>query len=237
VRQTSRAANSALAWGCYAARYGTHGAHPGPVSAEQSGTRRRKTGPPPAGGAGRRWPTVRGVLYGPLGSTKETLIAEATPLPNLPLARRRRIVARALLRAFGSAAILVVLYYVLPLDHLSSATSILALMGGLVAVVAVIVWEVRAVLNAEYPGAQAIEALAVTVPLFLLLFSTGYFLMEHASPTSFTQHLSRTDALYFTVTTFATVGYGDITAKSETARVVVIFQSCPNQTRPHVRRQ
>lgn len=143
---------------------------------------------------------------------------------SLPPAKRRRLVARALLRAFGSAAILVVLYYVLPLDHLSSTISIALLVVGLVAVAVVIGWEARAIVNAEYPGAQAIEALAMTVPLFLLLFSTGYFLMEHAAPTSFTEPLSRTDALYFTVTTFATVGYGDITAKTETARVVVIFQ-------------
>ena len=41
---------------------------------------------------------------------------------------------------------------------------------------------------------------------------------------SFTEPLTRADALYFTVTVFSTVGFGDITAKSETARVVLIVQ-------------
>jgi hypothetical protein len=36
--------------------------------------------------------------------------------------------------------------------------------------------------------------------------------------------LTRTDALYFTVTVFPTVGFGDITARSETARIVVTGQ-------------
>ena len=36
--------------------------------------------------------------------------------------------------------------------------------------------------------------------------------------------LTRTDSLYFTVTIFATVGFGDITATSQVARVVVIAQ-------------
>jgi hypothetical protein len=36
--------------------------------------------------------------------------------------------------------------------------------------------------------------------------------------------LTRTDALYFTVTVFSTVGFGDITAKTETARLVVTGQ-------------
>jgi hypothetical protein len=48
--------------------------------------------------------------------------------------------------------------------------------------------------------------------------------MERASAVAFTQRLTRTDALYFSVTVFSTVGFGDITARSEPARVVVIFQ-------------
>ena len=48
--------------------------------------------------------------------------------------------------------------------------------------------------------------------------------MERASAASFTQPLTRTDALYFTVTVFSTVGFGDITAKSEAARIVLIVQ-------------
>jgi voltage-gated potassium channel len=52
----------------------------------------------------------------------------------------------------------------------------------------------------------------------------SYFVLERNSAASFTQPLTRTDALYFTVTVFTTVGFGDITAKSETARLVLIVQ-------------
>ncbi len=38
------------------------------------------------------------------------------------------------------------------------------------------------------------------------------------------QPLTRADALYFAVTVFSTVGFGDITPKSEAARVVLIVQ-------------
>ena len=48
--------------------------------------------------------------------------------------------------------------------------------------------------------------------------------MERASAASFTEPLTRTDALYFTVTVFSTVGFGDIAAKSEAARIVLIVQ-------------
>ena len=71
---------------------------------------------------------------------------------------------------------------------------------------------------------RAFEALGLIVPLFLLLFASTYFLMERVSAASFTQPLTRTDALHFSVTVFTTVGFGDIAAKSETARVVLIVQ-------------
>ena len=41
---------------------------------------------------------------------------------------------------------------------------------------------------------------------------------------SFSQPMTHTNALYFTVTVFATVGFGDITAKTEAARLVVTGQ-------------
>lgn len=48
--------------------------------------------------------------------------------------------------------------------------------------------------------------------------------MGTISAGTFSQPLTRTDALYFTVTVFATVGFGDITAVTEPARVLVIGQ-------------
>lgn len=68
-------------------------------------------------------------------------------------------------------------------------------------------------------------ALASTVPLFVLLFASVYFVMAQASPANFGIHqLTRTDALYFTVTVFSTVGFGDITPVSQGARLVVTAQ-------------
>ena len=86
------------------------------------------------------------------------------------------------------------------------------------------VWQVRAIAGARYPGLRAAEALGLVLPLYLVLFASTYFVMERASAAAFTEPLTRTDALYFAVTVFSTVGFGDITAKSEIARVVLIVQ-------------
>ena len=98
-------------------------------------------------------------------------------------------------------------------------------MVGLLILLAISAWQLNADPAGQVPGrAGRSEALAITVPLFLLLFASAYFVMEKGSPASFSHSLTRTDALYFTVTTFSTVGYGDITATSQTARVVVTVQ-------------
>jgi voltage-gated potassium channel len=65
----------------------------------------------------------------------------------------------------------------------------------------------------------------LVVPVFLLLFAGTYFVLSVDGVGNFIQeHLTRTDTLYFTVTIFSTVGFGDITATSTSARVVVILQ-------------
>jgi voltage-gated potassium channel len=138
-------------------------------------------------------------------------------------ARRRRLVGLGLLRSLAATVVLVGLYYLLPLDHVKNVP--LALAAGLLILLAVTVWQVRAVIRARYPAVRAIEALATTVPLFLLLFASAYFTMAATNPANFSTHsLTRTDALYFTVTTFSTVGFGDITAVSQSARLVVTAQ-------------
>jgi voltage-gated potassium channel len=149
----------------------------------------------------------------------EPLINEMEPR------QRRRILALAVLRALLTATVLVALYYFLPVDEEWRLSSAMRAIVGLALFVAVLIWQIRKVLTARHPGLRAIEALAVTLPLFLLSFATTYFLMSlHGSGTFSQEHLSRTDALYFTVTMFATVGFGDISPVSQTARVVVTFQ-------------
>ena len=49
-------------------------------------------------------------------------------------------------------------------------------------------------------------------------------MIAHTQPGGFTETLSRTAALYFTVTVFATVGFGDIAPKTDVARIVTMVQ-------------
>ncbi len=139
--------------------------------------------------------------------------------------QRRRVLVAALLRALVTAIVLVALYYLLPLDNEWRLSSAMRAVVGLALFVAVLIWQIQKVLSAEHPEIRAVEALAMTLPLFLLLFATTYFLLSvHGSGAFSQEHLTRTDALYLTVTIFATVGFGDISAVSQAARVAVMVQ-------------
>ena len=133
-------------------------------------------------------------------------------------------IVRALLRALASTAALVTLYYLLPLDHSTRWLAITMLVIGLVALIGLISFQVRTIIASPFPGLRAVEALATSLPLFLLLFASTYVVMGAIVASSFNQPMTHTNALYFTVTVFATVGFGDITAKTETARLLVTGQ-------------
>jgi voltage-gated potassium channel len=143
---------------------------------------------------------------------------------DLPPAMRRRLIFRAALRSVLITTVLVVLYYLLPLDRPWDSDTAIRLLIGLLVFAGAMVWGVKTIAGSRYPGMRAAEALALILPFFLLLFASTYFVMERNSSASFTGPMTRTDALYFTVTVFTTVGFGDISAKSETARIVLMVQ-------------
>jgi hypothetical protein len=58
----------------------------------------------------------------------------------------------------------------------------------------------------------------------VLTFAATYVVVDHNSPGSFTEPLSRLDAAYFAVTVLATVGFGDITPLTEVTRSLVMAQ-------------
>ena len=130
----------------------------------------------------------------------------------------------ALLRALGSAVALVAIYYLLPLDHFPTWAAVTVLVAAFVALMALIGFQVRGIIRSRFPALRAVEALAISLPLFLLLFASTYLVMATISASNFNQPLTHTDSLYFTVTVFGTVGFGDIVATTETARVVVMGQ-------------
>jgi hypothetical protein len=140
----------------------------------------------------------------------------------------RRTVVLTTVRCVLVAAALVAAYHLLPLDSAFTASSIIVLVAGLVAVALLLGWQVRGIVSSERLRLRAMAALATALPLFLLLFATTDYLLDRSAPGSFSEGLSRTDALYFTMTVFSTVGFGDISPLSEATRILVTGQITAN---------
>ena len=142
-----------------------------------------------------------------------------------PAVPGRRIVGRVVLRAVTTATLVIALYYVIPLRLLAEVPVTVPLLGGILLLLAWAAWLIRSIVNATNPTIRAIEAISVYLSVFLVVFATGYYVMAQADSGNFNlPDLTRTDTLYFTLTVFSTVGFGDINATSQVARIVVMVQ-------------
>ncbi|MEV0803757.1 ion channel [Kribbella sp. NPDC050281] len=141
----------------------------------------------------------------------------------LPPRSRRRLAIASLLRSVLVSLVIVAGYFLLPM-RLDGSLAVVGLVGGLAVVALLLAWQVREIARSPYPRVRALGALATSVPLFLAVFATSYFLMARAEPANFNAPLNRLGSAYFTVTVFATVGFGDIVAVSSAARAIVTVQ-------------
>ncbi|CAL9279674.1 hypothetical protein SUDANB180_07422 [Streptomyces sp. enrichment culture] len=123
-----------------------------------------------------------------------------------------------------SGAALLGAYALLPLSAGTSLPELLRLVTAVVLVAAVAARQVRAVPRAGRPVLRAVRALCVSVLFLLVVFAALYVRLSAGDPRAFTQPLTRIDALYFTVSVFATVGFGDLAAVTQPARLMVTVQ-------------
>lgn len=133
-----------------------------------------------------------------------------------------------LVRSSLSGAGVLAAYFVLPFTSALTASTVLVLSGGLVPVAVLLVRQIRAIRVSPAPRAQTLGTLALTVPVFVVVLATTYYLMFRTVPDHWSEPLSKLDAFYFTVTAIATAGFGDITAVSQAARAVVTVQMVGN---------
>ena len=136
----------------------------------------------------------------------------------------RRAIAGSLLRSAVTSAVLLVLYYWAPLDRPLGGFTGLLFLAALLTFGGVVTFQLRGILRARHPRLQAIRALSVALPMLLVVFASTYWIVAAQQPDAFTEPLNRTDGLYFTITVFSTVGFGDISPVSQLARVLVSVQ-------------
>ena len=145
------------------------------------------------------------------------------PFGEIGRPERRRLLGILVIRTVLSVAMLLVIYALLPVEP-TTIDTLVRLIAALVFVALVIALQVQAIRSANYPALRAIEAAINAICAFIIVFALFYLGLAQSNPANFSEPLNHISAFYFTVTTLATVGFGDISARSDVARLVVTVQ-------------
>ncbi|GAB2830714.1 potassium channel family protein [Streptomyces chlorus] len=125
----------------------------------------------------------------------------------------------------AAAAVLVTAYFLLPLDGLGPRRPTLSwtLFGLALALIAALLLQQISHVLLDHPHARPGLVIPLLMSLSILIFATTYQALAQR-PGELIGLDTRLDALYFTMVTLATVGYGDITPHGQTARLVTMLQ-------------
>lgn len=130
---------------------------------------------------------------------------------------------RAWSRPVLSLAGLLLAYYAFPVSWSGStldvAVGLVLTAMGLGLLVGVMVQELEH-LRAGL-GGWSTGVLSTMLVLLIMVFSLAFYLLDLLAPEQIDGLSTRTDALYFTLSTMATVGYGDVHAAGQLARGLV----------------
>ncbi|GAB2689365.1 potassium channel family protein [Kitasatospora kifunensis] len=136
-----------------------------------------------------------------------------------------RSVRRLRLLLIASAPALLVVYFTVPLGtfgpgHPGLSWSVFTLL--LTALATLLLREIQLLMLDSVRGRPGL-GVPLLILLALLIFAVAYLSLAR-DPGEFRGLHTRVDALYFTVITMSTVGYGDIAPLGQSARVVVMLQ-------------
>jgi len=173
---------------------------------------------PPAEGPRRRLIAVALRKRPPAAPATAISLSDLDPSLRRPaMLRSAAIIGLSWVLIFGA-------YFALPIGRESGLRAVLRLGLDIALIGAVLAWQVKRISVAELPELRAVEALGIVIAVFLVAFSAIYLSLSHEVATTFTQRLDHARALYFTITIFSTVGFGDITPRTDASRLIVSAQ-------------
>jgi voltage-gated potassium channel len=134
--------------------------------------------------------------------------------------------AREWFSTVAIVAALIGLYFIVPFGQrddplplgVATALAIITVLG-----LALMIWRriIRILSGVARPG---LPGLLIFLAAVTVAFSMAYFLLSRSDPGQIEGLETRLDALYFTLTTLATIGYGDIHPAGQAARAVACIQ-------------
>jgi voltage-gated potassium channel len=156
-----------------------------------------------------------------MGSGSTELFEAAAAAERIP----RPILLAAMARVSGIVAAVLLVYFLIPIEGKNAATAAAAgALLGITIILTVFARQMARISRSQRPVLAALEALVLVFGLFLCSFALLHVSISEADPGAYTQVVDKVAGIYFTTTILTTVGFGDISPVSDTARVVVTLQ-------------
>jgi voltage-gated potassium channel len=162
-------------------------------------------------------------------SERSTGTSAGLPAPATVQARPPRSGVRKIGLTLLTVVVPFVAYFAIPLDKEFGRLLAVALV--LVAAASLIPLSIRQaqkVLRSNDPLFDAMRCIVSALVFLVISFSCAYFVLATSYDNEIQGLKTKLDALYFTVTVLATVGFGDITATGQAGRAVVTGQMIVN---------
>lgn len=132
------------------------------------------------------------------------------------VARSIAILACALLAFYGFPVRLSFVFH-------RDALGLVLFVVGTVGLAWLVLQQIRRLVTGRETGNRAYGVLSVLY-IVVVFFALSYYLIELNAPDQFDGLETRTDALYYAIVTLGTVGYGDIHAAGQLARLATMVQ-------------
>ncbi|TDD64281.1 two pore domain potassium channel family protein [Jiangella aurantiaca] len=131
------------------------------------------------------------------------------------------------LRSIGVLTSALLVYYGLPLTRpaeLSEVAGSLVFIAGVAGLILLIGHQVRRFAAHISQARTRVFGLLSVVYVVVVFFAMAYYLLERGDADQFDGLATRTDALYFSIVTLGTVGYGDVHPVGQEARIAAMVQ-------------
>jgi hypothetical protein len=142
--------------------------------------------------------------------------------------RARRAINKAMVMVI-TVGVPVVTYFLLPLDsEFGVLLATVLVFAAAASLIPLSVRQAQLVLRSENPLFDAMRCIVSALVFLVIAFSAAYYVLGTNYEDEIEGIDTKLDAIYFTVTILATVGFGDITASGQWARGIVTGQMVVN---------
>ncbi|WP_083884305.1 potassium channel family protein [Nocardia higoensis] len=133
------------------------------------------------------------------------------------------------LRHGAAVLFALLLFYGVPVDRwpgtsLAGVVATVAFVIGVLGLLWLVARQIRRYLDAPEGTDRRVDGILLLLVVVIVFFAQFYYRLEVHDPAQFDGLRTRTDALYYTIVTLGTVGFGDVQASGQAARIAVMIQ-------------